>query len=351
MQAPEAKVHESVREYYGKVLSSSKDLKTSACCPTEALPSHLKAAVAELHPEVVERFYGCGSPIPSALEGKTVLDLGCGAGRDVYLLSKLVGPKGRVIGVDMTSEQLEVARRHQEHHARVFGHGQSNVTFLQGYIEDLASLGVESESVDVVVSNCVLNLAPDKSPVFREIWRVLRPGGELYFADVFAGRRIPKELASDPVLRGECLGGALYVEDFRRLMRTLGCLDHRVVAKSRLTLSDGALERQVGMIDFWSMTVRAFKLALEDQCEDFGQVATYLGTLPEAPHAFLLDDHHLFETGRPMTVCGNTADMLSATRFAPHFKVVGDKSVHFGLFPCGPAPTTSVAATPAGACC
>ncbi len=113
-------ISESVQHYYGQVLQSSTDLKTSACCSIDAMPTYLKALLDGLHPEVLERFYGCGSPLPPALEGMTVLDLGCGTGRDCYLLSKLVGPTGRVIGVDMTPEQLEVAMRHRDWHAERF---------------------------------------------------------------------------------------------------------------------------------------------------------------------------------------------------------------------------------------
>jgi arsenite methyltransferase len=112
---------DSVRHYYSEVLKSSKDLKTSACCTIESVPVHLRAVMAQIHPEVSARFYGCGSPMPPALEGMTVLDLGCGSGRDCYVLSKLVGANGRVIGVDMTPEQLDVARRHQTWHAEKFG--------------------------------------------------------------------------------------------------------------------------------------------------------------------------------------------------------------------------------------
>ena len=96
---------DAVRHYYGEVLKSSKDLKTSACCTIESVPTHLRPILAQIHPEVSERFYGCGSPLPPALEGMTVLDLGSGSGRDCYVLSKLVGESGKVIGIDMTSEQ------------------------------------------------------------------------------------------------------------------------------------------------------------------------------------------------------------------------------------------------------
>lgn len=339
---------DTVRDYYGKVLKSSADLQTSACCLAGAMPPHLAAIVAEVHPEVRDRFYGCGSPMPPVLEGVTVLDLGCGSGRDCYVLSKLVGPQGFVIGVDMTAEQLAVACRHQDWHAERFGH--ANVEFREGYIEDLKGAGIADASVDLVVSNCVLNLSPDKSRVFREIRRVLKPGGELYFSDVFADRRVPAALAQDPVLIGECLGGALYAEDFRRLMAQAGFMDVRNVSSSRLTLNNPEIERKAGMIGFYSNTVRAFKLDLEDRCEDYGQVAYYLGTMPGHPHEFALDDHHLFHTGRPLPVCGNTADMLGATRYAPYFRISGDKRVHYGLFDCAPGRTASDVETKSGCC-
>ena len=341
---------DSVRHYYSEVLKSSQDLKTSACCTIESVPLHLRPLMAQIHPEVSARFYGCGSPIPPALEGMTVLDLGCGSGRDCFVLSKLVGANGRVIGVDMTPEQLEVARRHQAWHAEKFGFATSNVSFHQGLIEDLRSVGIADNSVDVVVSNCVMNLSPNKTQLFAEVMRVLKPGGELYFSDVFADKRIPAALQRDPVLLGECLGGALYKEDFRRIMEKLGCHDVRVLQSTPIELVDNDVVRKIGHIGFSSLTIRAFKLALEDRCEDFGQVATYLGTIAELPHAFDLDDHHHFITGKPMLVCGNTADMVSITRYGKHFRVVGEKSQHFGLFDCGPAPLASSGAG-APACC
>lgn len=341
-------VTESVREYYGRVLKSSADLKTSACCMAESLPPHVAAVLGEVHDEVKDRFYGCGSPIPPALAGITVLDLGCGSGRDCYVLSKLVGPAGRVIGLDMTDEQLAVARKHQDYHAKKFG--WANADFRQGYIEDLKAAGIADASVDLVISNCVLNLSPDKPRVFGEIFRVLKPGGELYFSDVFADRRIPAELATDPVLLGECLGGALYTEDFRRLMAQAGFADARVVSSAPLAMTNADVARRIGFVNFTSKTIRAFKLDLEDRCEDYGQVAYYQGSLAEQPHQFALDDHHLFKAHAPMLVCGNTADMVSRTRYAEHFRVVGDKARHFGLFDCAPAAAPASGAAP-GACC
>ncbi|PPD49668.1 MAG: methyltransferase type 11, partial [Methylobacter sp.] len=327
---------EAIQSYYGQILQSSEDLKTSACCTLTAMPKHLRVLLADVHPEVSERFYGCGSPLPPALTGCTVLDLGCGSGRDCYVLSRLVGEQGRVIGVDMTAEQLAVANAHRDWHQQRYGYAQGNVEFRLGHIEDLAALGIADNSIDVVVSNCVINLSADKPKVLAEIFRVLKPGGELYFSDVYADRRIPDALRHDPVLLGECLAGAWYWEDLRRIMQALGCPDMRIVSATPITLDDDEVADKIGMVNFRSVTVRAFKLPLEDRCEDFGQIAVYHGAIPNHIHAFALDDHHLFETGKPLRVCGNTADMLALSRYSPYFTLIGNKTTHFGLFDCSP---------------
>lgn len=325
---------DSVKDYYGKQLQSKNDLKTSACCCSERPPAEIKDVIPLIADEIQNKFYGCGSPLPPLLEGMTVLDLGCGTGRDVYIASKLVGESGKAIGVDMTSEQIETAIKYQDEQQKRFGYKRSNVEFKQGYIEDLLSIGIEDESVDVVISNCVINLSPAKDRVFREIYRVLKPGGELFFSDVFVDRRIPEELTTDPILRGECLAGAMYTEDFRRLMMKSGWSDFRYTSSSRIDLSN-EIEEKLGYAKFFSRTVRAFKLNdLEDTCEDYGQVAYYNGTIQGHPHFFDLDDHHRFFTDKPMLVCGNTASMLSNTRYKGAFKVIGDRSKHFGKFDC-----------------
>jgi ubiquinone/menaquinone biosynthesis C-methylase UbiE len=343
---------EWVREYYGKILQRSSDLKTSACCPAESMPPHLDGLIDDIEPEILERFYGCGAPIPYALEGCTVLDLGCGSGRDVYLASRLVGEDGRVIGVDMTEEQLEVAKRCLEPQMQRYGYSIPNVEFRRGFMEDLEGAGIEDESVDVVISDCVINLSPEKERVFAEVFRVLKPGGELYFSDVFADRRLPAYLMTDPVLHGECLAGAMYEEDFRRVMHGLGYADVRCVCRSPIRIESAEIEQRIGLARFSSITVRAFKLnTLEDRCEDYGQMATYLGTIEGYAHRVSLDDHHEFETGKPMCVCGNTAAMLSDTRLSAHFSVQGDRSKHFGLFDCGAAPGPRDKTDRAPGCC
>lgn len=327
-----------VKQYYGKVLQGADDLKSAVCSCNVLSDPALRDIETLLDNEILAKFYGCGSPIPSALEGCRIVDLGCGTGKDVYIASSLAGETGYVIGVDMTDEQLDVARRHLGSQMERFGFSKPNVEFRGGYIDDLGTLGIEDNSIDVVMSNCVINLAEDKDAVFKEIFRVLKPGGELYFSDVFSGRRVPEGITNDPVLHSECLGGAMYIEDFRRIMRNAGCLDYRIMVRGKVRINNPEIEEKVGMVDFYSMTVRAFKLeSLEDICEDYGQVAVYRGSVPGYAHAFDLDNHHRFITGKPMLVCGNTASMLSETRYAPHFRVIGDRSVHFGPFDCAPA--------------
>ena len=350
-----ATTHDNVRAYYGQTLQSSEDLKTS-CCTSAEIPDEFKKILGMIDDEVMARFYGCGSPIPEAVSGLTALDLGCGTGRDCYLLSHLVGACGNVIGVDMTDEQLDVARAAIDSMTKKYGFDKPNVDFRKGKIEDLAGAGLEDNSVDLILSNCVLNLSPDKEKVFSEIFRVLKPGGELYFSDVYCDRRIPEALASDPVFHGECLGGALYFEDFRRLLARCGCEDYRIMTTSKIELDNDAISAQAGCLQFYSMTVRAFKIAeLEDCEEDYGQIATYLGSAPGRPHVFTLDEDHVFEVGRPERVSGNTALILSETRFKKYFEVMGDRSRHFGDFDAlgetvGALPDAATSESSSGCC-
>lgn len=345
-------MHDIVKDYYGRQLQGTSDLKTSACCDVTQMPAWLKPLVARVHPEVLSHYYGCGLVCPPLLAGTRVLDLGCGSGRDVYVLAQLVGETGSVVGVDMTDAQLVIAEAYHHHHAAAFGY--DNITFRRGYIEQLQALELEEASFDVIVSNCVVNLSPDKDAVLSGVRRLLKPGGEFYFSDVYADRRVPSEVRDDPILYGECLGGALYWNDFRRLAARHGFADARLVEDRPLAITDPELERRAGGINFHSATHRLFAIdALEDACEDFGQAVFYRGTIPDHPHHFILDKHHDFETGRTFRVCGNSWRMLKDTRFAPHFDFIGDFSRHFGLFEgCGGAlPFDTANADTSGRCC
>ena len=332
--------HASVSNYYGKELTSTDDLKTNACCTAGSPPKYIRDCIDNIHPEVLARYYGCGLCLPQyPLEGASILDLGCGAGRDVYIASQLVGASGKVIGVDMTDEMLQVAFKHKEYHAKKFGF--DNVEFKKGYLEDLASLKLEPGSLDVIISNCVINLCADKEAVLKECLRLLKPGGELYFSDVYANRRVPQVLQDDEVLWGECLSGALYWNDFENMARKVGFADPRLVEDAPITVNSKPVQdlfAETGneKLEFYSATYRLWKLDLEPHCEDYGQALTYKGTIDRYPSGWLLDKHHYFEAGKIHPVCGNTYKMLHDTRLREHFDFTGSWDKHYGIFEgCG----------------
>ena len=313
---------EFLSEFYGKTVQKTEDLIFDACCVAE----YDLALLGPITDEVKARRYGCGSPIPAVLDGCTVLDLGSGAGIDCFIAAQLVGPDGKVIGVDMTDEQLEVARRNIAPIMTNIGFERPNVEFRKGRIEEIP---VDDASLDVVISNCVINLSSDKTTVFKEIWRALKPGGEFYISDIIADRRIPAALEADERLYSECLSGAAYFGDLRRTMRAAGFEDVRVV-------SERPLGDVIEGIHFSAVNLRGFKVALEDECEDYGQVAVYRGTIPNQEASFLLDSGHLFKAGKAERVCKNTADMLTQSRYSQHF-VVSPELFHMGIFDCGPS--------------
>jgi arsenite methyltransferase len=335
-------MHEAnvVSEFYGTTIKKTEDLQFDACCVAEYDLELLKP----ITDEVKEKRYGCGSPLPEAVESKTILDLGCGAGIDVFMAAQLVGPRGKVIGVDMTDAQLEVARKNVAPIMANLGYEKANVEFKKGRIEEIPA---EDDSIDVVISNCVINLCPNKELVFGEIRRILKPGGEFLIADIVADRRIPEHLAQDERLYSECMTGAAYAGDLRRTMQAAGFEDVRTVNSRRLgDVIEG--------IHFDSVALRGFKISLEDACEDFGQVAVYKGTIARHSDSFILDQGHQFVAGIPQRVCKNTADMITQTRYAPHFDV-SPTMFHMGLFDCGPkegnSPAASPGLAPTSACC
>ena len=325
-------MHNEVKNYYGKVLQESEDLQTDACATDEVIPDFVRSALANIHDDVLKRYYGCGLVLPQSLKGKRILDLGCGAGRDCYALAQMVGEEGEVIGVDMTDEQLAVANQHIEYHREKFGYQKANTVFKKGYIERLNELDLADNSIDIIVSNCVINLCPDKENVLKEAYRVLKPGGELYFSDVYADRRIPQHLVSDPVLYGECLGGALYWNDFIQLSQIVGFADPRLVKDRRLGINNDAVAEKVGHIAFYSATYRLFKTdELERTREDYGQTVTYLGGVEHHSCQLVLDKHYAFKKGAATPVCGNTYRILKSSRFAENFEFSGDFSEHKGM--------------------
>lgn len=343
----------NARNYYGNVLNRSSDLRTDACCTVDAPPPAIRRALENIHDDVRARYFGCGLIAPPAIEGAQILDLGSGAGQDCYVLSQLVGETGSVVGIDGTEQQLAVAQAHLDWHRDRFGFGESNVRFIKGDLCELADLGLAPGSFDVIVSNCVINLLEDKATLFRGIHGLLKPGGELYFSDVYADRRVPDALRRDPVLHGECLGGALYWGDFVDQAKAAGFGDPRLVTDRPLGIGDPQIELAVAPIQFFSATWRLFRIdGLESACEDYGQAVRYRGGIQGFEKSFLLDKHHTFEIGRVAPVCGNTWRMLQESRIGRHFDYFGDFDRHLGIFKgCGTELPFSASAAGTQACC
>jgi ubiquinone/menaquinone biosynthesis C-methylase UbiE len=226
-----------VREHYADLIKSGESCcSVSDCCDTEIdiEASHIDesanqngytdAQLSSIPTDAVENSFGCGNPLMYAdiCEGDVVLDLGSGAGIDVLLAASLVGESGRAIGIDMTPEMIEKARKNAAEA------GAKNVEFRLGEIE---SMPVEDESVDWVISNCVINLAPDKDSVFREAHRVLKPGGKLLVSDIVANH-LPKWLRSTISNWANCISGALPEEQYLDSIRRAGLEEVQVFSKS-----------------------------------------------------------------------------------------------------------------------
>jgi SAM-dependent methyltransferase len=330
-------VRSSVQDFYSGVTgpNQSVDLKTNACKCSEKPSATIRDALKLVPTVIKNKFYGCGNPIPDGIAGRTVLDLGCGTGRDCYIASIFAGAAGRVVGIDMTPSQLVVAR--DEAPAFLAANPTAApMTYLEGVIEDIAGAGVAAGSVDVVISNCVVNLSPDKPAVLKGVYDCLNDGGEFYFSDVYCDRRLPDEIRRHEMLFGECIGGALYVNDFLALCRRVGFGDPRELTRSTLLIEDDTLQKIVGDdVKFYSTTYRLFKLPAgmaEPDAEDYHQTATYKGTVPGAATAYALDECNKFEAGVATAVSGNSAAILQHSWLAAHFDVAGSRDAHYGAF-------------------
>ncbi|XP_042545586.1 arsenite methyltransferase [Dipodomys spectabilis] len=313
-----AEIQKEVQNYYGKVLRTAADLQSNACV-TKARPllQHIRDALQNVHEEVTLRYYGCGLVIPECLENCWILDLGSGSGRDCYALSQLVGEKGHVTGIDMTEGQVEVAKKYLNYHMEKFGFQTCNVTFIHGCIENLAQAGIQNESYDIVISNCVINLVPDKQQVLQEVYKVLKHGGELYFSDVYASLDLPEEIKTHTVLWGECLGGALYWKNLAILAQKLGFCSPRLVTANFITIQNKELESIVGDCRFVSATFRLFKLsetAPAKRCQ-----VIYNGGITGYEKELMLDANFIFKKGEIVEVDEETVAILKNSRFAQDF--------------------------------
>jgi SAM-dependent methyltransferase len=222
-------IKEHVRKSYSKVAKRAQASECScSCCGSDAHAGSIGYDLSELKdlPEsAVQACAGCGNPtaIAGLRKGEVVLDLGSGGGIDVLLAAKKVGSKGRAIGVDMTQDMIDLARKNADEA------GFENVEFRLGDIEDLP---VESGSVDVIISNCVINLAPDKDRVFKEAYRVLRAGGRVMVSDIVTKGELPKEIREDPDAWAGCVAGALDEDVYIEKLRSAGFKDVKVLSKT-----------------------------------------------------------------------------------------------------------------------
>ena len=342
------------QRYTGAAQAPEADL----CCPVPLNPTLLAAVPSE----IIARDYGCGDPTVHVKEGEVVLDLGSGAGKACYLLSQVVGPTGRVIGVDMNDEMLALARAHQASFAAKVGH--DNQSFRKGRIQDLgldlgaldtwlaahpvtsteglSALEAESArlrrdaplvadgSVDVVVSDCVLNLVrpQDKAQLFREIHRVLKRGGRAVISDIVSDEPVPAHLQNDPELWSGCVSGAMQETEFLRAFEEAGLYGITLVSRPATPW------RTVEGIEFRSVTVIAYK-GKEGACWDRKQAVIYQGPFREVRD----DDGHVLPRGVPVAVCDKTFHILTRGPYAGQFAAVEPRVLvpleEARPFPCG----------------
>ena len=325
--------------------AAAKAPEAALCCPVDYDRRYLEIIPAE----VIEKDYGCGDPSRYVRPGETVLDLGSGTGKICFIAAQVVGPQGRVIGVDMTDEMLEVARRNAPVVAERLGF--ANVEFRKGRIQDLAldldlldrelkqkpvadaasflaaeeladelrvrAPLVATDAVDVVVSNCVLNLVEPraKRALFEEIFRVLKKGGRAVISDIVADEPVPERLQQNPELWSGCISGALGEEEFLQAFADAGFYGIQILKR------DAAPWRTVEGIEFRSVTVQAFK-GKQGPCFERNQAVVYLGPFKE----ILDDDGHRMVRGRRYAVCDKTYQLYQQEPYRAHFAAVAPLS-------------------------
>src|SRR5947199_4209194 len=327
-----------VRQRYA---AGAKERAGKLCCPVDYKPEYLAA----IPREVVKRDYGCGDPSRYLREGEVVLDLGSGTGKICFIVAQIVGPKGKVVGVDMTDEMLEVARRNAPIVAERIGY--SNVEFRKGRIQDLAldlelldrqlkqnpitdaasflaadELAEElrfkhpliaTDLVDVVVSSCVLNLVEPKSKrqLFDEIFRVLKKGGRAVISDIVSDEEVPEEMQNDPELWSGCISGALTEERFLAAFENAGFYGIQILKRGVDPW------RTVQGIEFRSLTIEAFK-GKQGACFERNQAMIYRGPFKEV----IDDDDHRMERGRRYAVCDKTYNLYKKAPYRDFFEFV-----------------------------
>ncbi len=394
---PIDEITRKVSERYAKAAATGEQM----CCPTNYDMAQLKSFIPE---EVLTISYGCGAPagLKTVRADETVLDIGSGGGIDCFEASRLVGPTGRVIGIDMTDKMLEIARKNAVVVAANLGYPASNVEFRKGLAD---AMPVEDGTIDLIISNCVINLAPDKRKVFREMFRVAKPGGRFTISDIVADQTVPQYLAHDADKWGDCLSGALTLTAYIAGMTDAGFLGIHLVKSSHWQVIDG--------IHFFSITLTGYKILPATTPSPiryatlrgpFNRVVDERGTayqrgIPQpitqddavllsyppltghfvlTPHPVWLDqtdprwtavfpaqapctwqghyallagpfleaaddDQHIYRRGEPLEICSKTLAVLDAEGYVPHFAILNRAGQSAG--------GTAVTCAPDGGCC
>jgi len=241
--------HSTVREFYAAAALTAKEDIANPFAPEQALATYIPE-------ESKKKSYGCGSPVKDAAlrPGEVLVDLGSGSGVECFMAAAEVGPAGKVYGVDMTDEMLALAGKSKKEVALKLGY--DNIEFKKGFLE---ALPIADNSTDVVISNCVINLSPDKRRTFHEVFRILKPGGRMVVSDIVTDGEIPVHIRNDVQYRGECLGGALRQEDLLAMLRACGFVGTQLVKRFPY--------RKEGGVQFYSLTFRTHKPETERQLE------------------------------------------------------------------------------------
>ena len=288
---------DDVRDYYSKAALTAQE---SLCCPTKYQPGDL----SHIPQEVLEISYGCGSPVDRTgiKSGEVMVDLGSGGGIDCFIAAKYVGPTGRVIGIDMTEDMLAKARKNSEEVSKNLGY--NNLEFKQGFLE---AIPMDDQSADLVTSNCVINLSPQKGEVFNEIRRILKPGGRFVIADIISDKEVPQEMRQNKDLWGECVSGALTLNEFLTLAKQSNF--------HGLSVQKDYLWKEVEGIKFYSYILGGFKQTESNNAnKDSSLTAVYSG-----PFCSVNCDGIKFELGQEIAIDSKTAEKLSTKPFSSHF--------------------------------
>ncbi|ODS31360.1 MAG: hypothetical protein SCARUB_03527 [Candidatus Scalindua rubra] len=301
-----------VREFYGK---AAEEPQEELCCPTK----NTQEDTGHIPQEVLDRFYGCGSPtiIAKVSEGETMVDLGAGAGIDCFIAAKKVGPRGKIYGIDMTDEMLKVANENKHLVAKNLGY--DIVEFRKGFLEDIP---VDDGTVDLITSNCVINLSPDKKAVFNEMWRILKDHGRIVISDIVSQEETPPHLKINKQLWGECISGALTEDEFMAYLEQAGFYGLQTLSK--------VFWKEVKGYSFYSVTLRGYKFEKKEGCVYIGQKAIYHG-----PYKAITDEEgHLFPRNESVEVCTDTAAKLSNPPYAGQFTILNPDDANNASYSC-----------------